>query len=346
MAVRWPGLAHVPRRALTHLARATLLASLSLLAGVSQAVAAPVTIGQLAPPSPSATCNGAGELIQTAVAAGNAYTVPTAGVITFWSTNAAAGTGQLFKMKVFRLVSGTTYTIVAHDGPRLLASGAFNQFPVNIPVQAGDLVGMHEYASGTVPNACEFTTGLSGDVNGFASTDPDDGASETFPLIDFNGGSRLNLSATLSLPPGIASISPSSGSIKGGTSVTIAGHDFSGTSVSFGAVPAKSFTVNSDTQITAVSPPGSARGPVDVRVTTAAGTTPVVAADKFTYTACVVPKLKGKKLRRARKALRRHDCRLGRVKGPRSGKVKKQRPKPGRVLPAASKVNVKLIKKR
>ena len=116
----------------------------------------------------------------------------------------------MFKMKLFRLVSGTTYTIVAHDGPRPLASGAFNEFAVNIPVQAGDVLGMHEYASAMVPNACTFTTGLMGDVYGFAGSDPDDGAPQTFPLIDFNSNARLNISATLSLPPGITSISPSS----------------------------------------------------------------------------------------------------------------------------------------
>src|SRR5512132_1876275 len=118
-----------------------------------------VTIGQLAPPSPPTTCNGQGELIQTVVAAGNAYTVPTAGMITSWSTNAAMGGGQMFKMKIFRLQSGTTYTVVAHDGPQPLVSGAFNEFPVNIPVQAGDVLGLHEYATAMTPNACTFATG-------------------------------------------------------------------------------------------------------------------------------------------------------------------------------------------
>lgn len=333
----------VPRRALTHLLRATPIAALSFLVGVSQAVATPATIGQLAPLSPPTTCNGAGELIQTVVAAGTAYTAPTAGVITSWSTNAATGTGQMFKMKVFRLVSGTTYTVVAHDGPRTLASGAFNEFAVNIPVQAGDLLGLHEYASAMVPNACTFATGMMGDVNGFASTDADDGTPETFPLIDFNNNARLNISATLSLPPGITSISPSSGSISGGTSVTVSGHDFTGvTAVRFGSVPARSITVNSDTQLTAVSPPASAPGAVDLRVSTGGGTTPVLPADSFTYTACVVPKVRGKKLRADKRKLRRADCKLGKVKGPRSGKVKKQLPKPGTVLPPGSRVKVTL----
>src|SRR5262245_11989258 len=323
-------LAVFPRRALTSLLRATPVAAVSLLVSVPQGVAAPATIGQLAPPSPPTTCNGAGELIQTTVAAGDAYTVPTAGVITSWSTNAATGTGQMFKMKIFRLVSGTTYTIVAHDGPRPLASGAFNEFAVNIPVQAGDVLGMHEYATAMVPNACTFATGMMGDRYGFASSDPDDGAPQTFPLIDFNSNARLNMSATLSLPPGITSISPSSRSISGGTSVTVRGHDFTGaTAVRFGSVPASSIAVNSDTQLTAVSPSASAPGPVDLSVSTGGGTTPVVAADRFTYTACVVPKVKGKKLRASKRKLRRTDCKLGRAKGPRSGKVKKQRPNPG-----------------
>jgi hypothetical protein len=184
---------------------------------------------------------------------------------------------------------------------------------------------------------------MMGDVNGFAGTDPDDGEPETFPLIDFNNNARLNISATLSLPPGIASTSPSSGSISGGTIVTVGGHDFTGASVvRFGSVPARSITVDSDNQLTAVSPPASAPGPVDLRVTTGGGTTPVVAADSFTYTACVVPKVKGKRLRADKRKLRRADCKLGKVKGPRSGKVKKQRPKPGTVLPPGSRVKVTL----
>jgi hypothetical protein len=57
---------------------------------------------------------------------------------------------------------------------------------------------------------------------------------------------------------------------------------------------------------------------------------------------CVVPKVKGKKLKRAKKRLRNADCRLGKVKGEKGGKVKKQKPKPGTVLPVDSKVKVTL----
>ncbi|GAB3799138.1 hypothetical protein GCM10028798_12080 [Humibacter antri] len=60
-------------------------------------------------------------------------------------------------------------------------------------------------------------------------------------------------------------LSPGSGPESGGTTVTITGQCFTGaTSVMFGNTPATSFTVNSDTQITAVTPAGT--GIVDATV--------------------------------------------------------------------------------
>jgi YVTN family beta-propeller protein len=84
-------------------------------------------------------------------------------------------------------------------------------------------------------------------------------------------------------PPTVSSISPASGPEAGGTSATITGTNFTGaTAVDFGSTPATSFTVNSDTSITAVAPPGT-DGVVDVTVTNPAGTSPAVTADQYTY---------------------------------------------------------------
>jgi hypothetical protein len=56
--------------------------------------------------------------------------------------------------------------------------------------------------------------------------------------------------------------------------------------------------------------------------------------------ACDVPKLRGKSLKAAKKAIRSAGCSLGKVKG--RGRVKRQSPKAGTQLPAGGKVNVKL----
>ena len=87
------------------------------------------------------------------------------------------------------------------------------------------------------------------------------------------------------LAPQVTGLSPASGPTTGGTSVTITGSNFTGsTAVSFGGVPAASFTLNSGTQITAVAP-AAAAGSVDVRVTGPGGTSVVVVADQYTYVA-------------------------------------------------------------
>ncbi len=83
--------------------------------------------------------------------------------------------------------------------------------------------------------------------------------------------------------PSVTSIFPTSGPTSGGTTVTITGTDLSGAGyVFFGSTTATSFTVNSSTSITAVSPAGSA-GTVNVTVTTPGGTSATNSADQFTY---------------------------------------------------------------
>lgn len=84
--------------------------------------------------------------------------------------------------------------------------------------------------------------------------------------------------------PTVSSVSPASGPTSGGTTVTITGTNFSSaTAVTFGANPALSYTVNSASQITATSPSGA--GTIDIRITTAGGTSATSAADRFTYLA-------------------------------------------------------------
>ena len=88
---------------------------------------------------------------------------------------------------------------------------------------------------------------------------------------------------TVTPTPTVTSVTPTSGSPAGGTSVTITGTNFTGaTAVHFGTTSATTFTVGSDTSITATSPAGTA-GTVNVTVTTPSATSATSAGDQFTY---------------------------------------------------------------
>jgi alpha-tubulin suppressor-like RCC1 family protein len=80
----------------------------------------------------------------------------------------------------------------------------------------------------------------------------------------------------------VAKVEPDEGPLAGGTPVTLTGANFTGaTAVKFGSASATSFKVNSESSITAVSPPGT--GTVDVTVSTPEGASQASAADKFTF---------------------------------------------------------------
>ncbi|MYS87497.1 IPT/TIG domain-containing protein [Embleya scabrispora] len=86
-------------------------------------------------------------------------------------------------------------------------------------------------------------------------------------------------------PRTVTSVSPNSGPTAGGSSVTVTGTHFTGsTAVAFGTTSATSFTVVDDTTILATAPPG-APGTVHVTVTGPGGTSATSAADRYTYAA-------------------------------------------------------------
>lgn len=84
--------------------------------------------------------------------------------------------------------------------------------------------------------------------------------------------------------PVITGISPAAGSIQGGTQVTITGRNFSdASSVYFGDTPAASFTVDSDTQITAITAATSNPGSVEVKVVSPLGNSSSTLAAQYQY---------------------------------------------------------------
>lgn len=328
-------------------ARAALFAALVLaLLAPASGEAAQIVLGQTASAiQPPLECEleGPADEVQLSVESGAQYYAPTAGVITSWSTFAHQGAAQSLALKVFGKTGGLfNYQVLARDS-RTLVPGVVNTFPVAIPVKGGDRIGLAVPGEGA-ESPCAFETGVPGSSNDrimYREGDVPPGSPISFSFLE--SGIRLNVSATLLPPPTITSIAPAVGSVKGGAT-TIAGANFASVSaVSFGGVPAPGFTIDSEGQITATVPPGAGLGPVQVTVTTIAGS----ASTSFTYEGCKVPKLRGKRLKGSRKAANRADCKLGKVtkrKGAtaKAGKVVSQSPKPGTILAPGAKVRVTL----
>jgi len=106
--------------------------------------------------------------------------------------------------------------------------------------------------------------------------------------ITTRGGTTVAGTYVYSDPPTITSVAPNAGPASGGTSVVITGTNFFGSpGVLFGAAPAPVVVVNSPTQLTAITPPGTSGSAVSISVVTASGSG--VAQSAFAYLAVNVP---------------------------------------------------------
>ena len=128
-------------------------------------------------------------------------------------------------------------------------------------------------------------------ANSLTATAPAGSGTVNITVTTPQGTSAINSSDqyTYEPPPTVSSVTPNTGSITGGTSVTVAGSGFvsGGTTVTFGGVAATGVNVTSTTSLTATSPAGSANGTVAVVVTTSFGSSAINNGDRFTYTSPV-----------------------------------------------------------
>jgi hypothetical protein len=308
-------------------------------AGIAQA--STVTVGSVLPLTYSLTAFGQvqTQFNTTLPEKGANLTSPVNGTIVRWRMLGASG--GPFYLRVLHPNGSGAYAATQISTAATPVGGGLQTFSTNIPVKSGDLIGIDptspsdEIGVATVPSASYA----------FIFPPPFNGA--TVAPSGTEAGKEIELSAEVQPAPSIASLENFSGSIAGGTEVKIKGENLNGaSSVKFGSTAAASFTVESDTLITATSPSSSVAGFVDVSVTTPAGSSPAVRSDRFRYEACVVPKLKKKTLKASRKALAKADCKLGKVKGGKTGKVVSQNPKPGKVKLPGTKVNVKLAESK
>ena len=106
-----------------------------------------------------------------------------------------------------------------------------------------------------------------------------------FAIMDWINSTLATVQATYTpLTPAVTGVNPPSGPSTGGNNVVISGLSFENVvAVSFGGVPALSYTVLSETVILAVAPPGLLGSTVNITVETLVGTSPIVPADEYSY---------------------------------------------------------------
>ena len=149
-----------------------VLAAAALMAASSGASPATSTstVGQNFAPT---ACNGATTFtaLQFKSAAGNPYTVATAGVISSWSFRSGSSAVPGLKLKVARPQSTLgSYLFVGEAAAGTQTPNAVNTYPANIPVQAGDVIGIYFGAPAGAP--CYDPTLQAGDDVVFFDGDP------------------------------------------------------------------------------------------------------------------------------------------------------------------------------
>lgn len=223
---------------------------------------------------------------------------------TFSGTVAANASTQtvLFKVTDAALVTATKSLTITVIGGSLtitstspLASARLNQAYSTTLTTSGGTPPFTWSMAGALPDGITFSAGV---ISGTPTNNAQVG--QTFNIsvtVTDSGGPAqtasksftLTLNSALSSPT-ISTISPMSGTIIGGTPVTITGTNFqNGLTVKFGSNYATSVAVTGGTSITCVTPSQAGIGAVTVTVTNP--DTGVATYNSYTYITAVVPTL-------------------------------------------------------
>ena len=138
----------------TLLSGTTLLTALLALA-VPSAGSAATTMGSTS--VPDAGCGTALATVIQIEPANGAYTAPTAGVITSWTTQTAANPPATMRLRVVRRnPDPIAFTTVGRSAAESIVANDIRTFTTRIPVAAGDILGISvtgidsTYGCGTV----------------------------------------------------------------------------------------------------------------------------------------------------------------------------------------------------
>jgi hypothetical protein len=124
------------------------------------------------------------------------YVLP-AGVVTSWSVMGAAANPGTVGLRTAKEGPADTYTITGASQSQPLAAGRLNSFLTRIPVQAGNVLGIHLPPQAAASATCAYDSGTGvGDIYRYraagAFTDP---VGEVIPTIVPTIGGRINISA-------------------------------------------------------------------------------------------------------------------------------------------------------
>ncbi|MFI6953471.1 beta strand repeat-containing protein, partial [Nocardia sp. NPDC050408] len=210
------------------------------------------------------------------------FTVDSATQITAVAPAGAAGTVQVTATTAGGTSNGVGFTYIAVP---TLTTVVPNVGPVaggtTVVLTGTGLTGATAVNFGATP-ATSFTVDSATQITAVAPA----GTGTVQVTATTAGGTSNGVSYTYAAVPTLTTVVPNAGSVTGGTTVVLTGTGLTGaTAVNFGATPATSFTIDSATQITAVTPAGAA-GTVQVTATTAGGTSNGVG-----YTYIAVPTL-------------------------------------------------------
>lgn len=248
----------------------------------------------------SSGTGGAEQYVEYSLAGQNSWT----------SVDIGGGLGGAFSTVVTTLAGGTAYDVQAYavdNGSTVY--GGIQTFttqaaaPTGLSAVPGDTAAVISFTPGATGGNAVTNYDYSTDGgNSWTSLSPaqtnspvtisglTDGTNYSITLRAENAlgagmsSSAVSVTPSSTAPPVVSNVSPTSGSVVGGTSVTITGTGLdNATGVTFGGTNA-AIVSNTPTQITATSPPGSA-GTVDIQVSTANGSSATATADQFTYVA-------------------------------------------------------------
>ncbi len=236
------------------------------------------------------TIKGTGFVAGATVTIGSAATsviVVTSAKITAHTAATAAGSYKVVVTDANGTsTGGPSYTYVPPPPPTVTSVA-----PISGTTAGGTLVtikgtGFVAGATVTIGNAATSVTVVTS-AKITAKTAATAAGSDPVVVSDANGTSSGGPSYTYTTPlkPTVTSVSPTTGPVAGGTTVTIKGTNLTAAApvVDFGATAATNIVSDSASTIVVTSPQAPAVGTVHVTVTTTGGTSATGTKDQFTY---------------------------------------------------------------